>query len=43
MGVVVLSMALTPYLSKLGDFLGKKLEELERRDEYFEALETGWW
>lgn len=40
-GVVVLSMALTPYLAKLGDYLGKQLEEQERRDEYQQALDTG--
>ena len=40
-GVVVLSMALTPTLSKIGDALAKKVEELERKEEYSVAVEVG--
>eukprot|EP01036_Dinobryon_divergens_P023585 gene23585-31945_t len=40
-GVVVLSMALTPYLSKLGDKLGKVVEDYERQQEYELAVEAG--
>jgi Kef-type K+ transport system membrane component KefB len=40
-GVVVLSMALTPTLSKLGDQIAEIVEEYERKDEYNQALEQG--
>ena len=40
-GVVVLSMALTPYLAKLGDKLALAIQEYERDEAYKAALERG--
>lgn len=40
-GVVVLSMALTPYLAKLGDRIATLVEEYERAQDYDMALQSG--